>query len=110
MAKQGYLDTRNGNEISKSFLKGLKQKLYYAPKPRKMELLNFILRKRISGKVIVFRRTTFGTEETIVCKTYIKFVLKKLNSMWCRCEVLSYVTLLYKCWKESVSEFRDKMA
>lgn len=74
MAKQGYLDTRNGNEISKSFLKGLKQKLYYAPKPRKMELLNFILRKRISGKVIVFRRTTFGTEKVV--KSLLKEGLK----------------------------------
>lgn len=74
MAKDGYLDTRNGNEISESFIRGLKQKLYYAPKQRKMELLNFVLRKRVSGKVIVFRRTTFGAEK--VLKTLLKGGLK----------------------------------
>jgi len=70
MAKEGYLDTKNGNEISESFLRGLKQKLYYAPKQRKMELLNFILRKRVQGKVIVFRRTTFGADKAL--KTLLK--------------------------------------
>ena len=63
MTKQGYIETNNGKEISKSFLLGVKNKLFYASKQRKMELLAFVLRKRIKGKVILFRRTTFGAEK-----------------------------------------------
>jgi ATP-dependent RNA helicase RhlE len=63
--KEGYIATNNGEEISKPFLLGVKHKLFYASKQRKMELLAFVLRKRIKGKVIVFRRTTFGAEKVL---------------------------------------------
>ena len=70
MIKEGYIETNSGGEISKSFLLGVKNKLFYASKQRKMELLAFVLRKRIKGKVILFRRTTFGAEK--VQKSLIK--------------------------------------
>lgn len=59
------LETNNGKEISKSFLLGVKHKLFFASKQRKMELLEFVLKKRIKGKVIVFRRTVFGAEKAL---------------------------------------------
>lgn len=65
MAKDGYITTRFGDEISLSFLQSLKLKLYYAPKQRKMELLVFSLRKRFNGKAILFRRTTFGADKAL---------------------------------------------
>ncbi len=63
MVKPGYIETNNGKEIPKSFALGVKNKLFYASKQRKMDLLAFVLRKRIKEKVILFRRTTFGAEK-----------------------------------------------
>lgn len=68
--KPGYIETNHSGEVATSKFMGLKQKLFYAPQQRKMELFIYILRKRISGQVIVFRRTTFGAEK--VQKTLLK--------------------------------------
>lgn len=61
--RSGYVNTSHSGEVSISKFKVLKQKLYYAPQQKKMELCAYILRKRISGQVILFRRTTFGAEK-----------------------------------------------
>ena len=59
------LKTWDGQEVSPAFLRSLKQKLFYAPKQKKMELLTYILRKRLKGKLIIFRRTTFGADKVV---------------------------------------------
>ncbi len=39
------------------------QKLYYVPKPKKMELCLHILRNNTKGQIIIFRRTKFGVDK-----------------------------------------------
>ena len=59
----GHIKTNHSGDVSLSKFKGLKQKLYYAPQQNKMDLCAYILRKRITGQLIVFRRTTFGADK-----------------------------------------------
>ena len=65
MMENGILKTWDGQEVLPAFLKSLKQKLFYAPKQKKMELLTYVLRKRLKGKLIIFRRTTFGADKVV---------------------------------------------
>lgn len=46
-----------------SALRGAKQKVYFSAKKRKMELLDFVFRKRLKGNLIIFRKTQFGAEK-----------------------------------------------
>lgn len=41
----------------------ISQKVYYVPKPKKIELCLHLLRNTIKGSVIIFRRTKFGVEK-----------------------------------------------
>lgn len=43
--------------------KGVNQELYYVSKAKKMELCLFLLRKKIKGNIIIFRRTRFGVDK-----------------------------------------------
>lgn len=61
--KPGYILTNHSGEVALAKYKGLKLKLYYAPQQKKMDLCAYILRKRISGQVIIFRKTTFGADK-----------------------------------------------
>jgi ATP-dependent RNA helicase RhlE len=46
-----------------SAAKTVKQKLYYVPKAKKMELCLHLLRNTIKGRILIFRRTIFGVEK-----------------------------------------------
>ena len=46
-----------------SALRGAKQKLYFSAKKRKMELCEFVFRKKIKGNLIIFRKTQFGADK-----------------------------------------------
>ena len=46
-----------------SALRGAKQKLYFSAKKRKMELCEFVFRKKIKGNLIIFRKTKFGADK-----------------------------------------------
>jgi ATP-dependent RNA helicase RhlE len=46
-----------------SALRGAKQKIYFAAKKRKMELCEFVFKKRIKGNLIIFRKTQFGADK-----------------------------------------------
>lgn len=57
-----------------SALRGAKQKLYFSAKKRKMEMLDFVLRKRVKGQLVIFRKTQFGADK--ILKMLIKKDLK----------------------------------
>jgi ATP-dependent RNA helicase RhlE len=46
-----------------STVKGVEQLLFYVPKPKKIELCLHILRNRIKGSSIIFRRTKYGVDK-----------------------------------------------
>lgn len=46
-----------------SAAKGVTQKLFYVPKPRKTNLCLHILRNEAKGQIIIFRRTKFGVDK-----------------------------------------------
>jgi len=51
----------------------VEQKLYYVPKPQKIELCLHLLRNTINGTIIIFRRTKFGVdklEKTLLKNNY----------------------------------------
>jgi ATP-dependent RNA helicase RhlE len=46
-----------------SAAENVNQKLYYVPKPKKMELCLHLLRNTIKGSILIFRRTKFGVDK-----------------------------------------------
>ncbi|MBL4662375.1 MAG: DEAD/DEAH box helicase [Flavobacteriaceae bacterium] len=53
---------------------GVKQLLYYVPKPRKVELCLHLLRNTIKGNILIFRRTKNGVdklEQTLLKNNYL---------------------------------------
>ncbi|MEM7087572.1 MAG: DEAD/DEAH box helicase [Bacteroidota bacterium] len=53
---------------------GVKQLLYYAPKPKKVELCLHLLRLTIKGNILIFRRTKNGVaklEQTLLKNNYL---------------------------------------
>lgn len=48
-----------------SALRGAKQKLYFSAKKRKLELCEFVFRKRLKGNLIIFRKNQFGAEKVM---------------------------------------------
>ena len=57
-----------------SVAKNVNQKLYYVPKPKKIELCLHLLRNTIKGTILIFRRTKFGVDklETSLAKNGYK--------------------------------------
>ena len=57
-----------------SVAENVNQKLYYVPKPKKMELCLHLLRNTIKGSILIFRRTKFGVDklETALTKNGYK--------------------------------------
>ena len=53
------IDVTTTNLVAKK----VDQTLYYVPKPKKIELCLHLLRNRIKGSVIIFRRTKFGVDK-----------------------------------------------
>lgn len=49
------------------------QRLYYVPKEKKMELFLHLLRREITGNIIIFRRTKFGVDKLEQTLTRNKF-------------------------------------
>ena len=46
-----------------STVEGVKQVVYYVPKPQKIELCLHVLRNKIQGSTIIFRRTKYGVDK-----------------------------------------------
>ncbi len=56
-----------------SAAEGVKQTLYYVPKPKKIELCLHVLRNNVKGSTIIFRRTKYGVDklqETLTKNNY----------------------------------------
>ncbi len=56
-----------------SVTKSINQWLYFVPKPKKIELCLHLLRNKIKGNIIIFRRTKFGVdklEKTLLKNNY----------------------------------------
>jgi len=56
-----------------STVKSVVQRLYYVPKPKKIELCLHLLRNTIKGNIIIFRRTKYGVdklEKTLLDNNY----------------------------------------
>jgi len=46
-----------------STAEGVQQQLYYVPKPQKIELCLHVLRNKVKGSTIIFRRTKYGVDK-----------------------------------------------
>ena len=53
-----------------SAAEGVNQKLYYVPKPKKIELCLHVLRTEVKGSTIIFRRTKYGVDK--LAETFLK--------------------------------------
>jgi len=56
-----------------SVTKNIEQRLYFTPKPKKIELCLHLLRNSIKGNIIIFRRTKYGVdklEKTLLRNNY----------------------------------------
>lgn len=48
-----------------SAIRGVKPKLYFSAKKRKMEMLEYVFRKRLKGNLVIFRKSHFGVEKIV---------------------------------------------